>query len=195
MISYLKGTIIKKTPQEIVVDIGGVGYKVFIPLSTYFKLEDKGKLIELFVSTYLKDDSINLFGFLTEEEKTLFERLIKISGIGPKLALNILSGLGPEEFREVLIKGDTKRISVIPGVGKKTAMRLIVELGDKISKEMIKKQEEDINLKEEVLSSLMNLGYKRKDVERYVDSVMQGDLKEKNFEIILREALKRIAKI
>ncbi|MEW6456153.1 MAG: Holliday junction branch migration protein RuvA [Acidobacteriota bacterium] len=177
------------------MDVGGVGYRAFIPLSTYFKLDDKGKEIELFVSTYLKDDSINLFGFLTEEERLLFERLIKISGIGPRLALNILSGLDPEEFREVLMKGDTKRISVIPGVGKKTAMRLIVELGDKISKEMIKRGEEDINLKEEVLSSLINLGYKRKDVERYVESVMQGDLKEKNFEIILREALKRIAKI
>ncbi len=189
MISYLKGKIIEQKPGEVVIDINGVGYKAYVPLSTYFKLGSVGELVSLFISTFIREENINLYGFLTRDERALFERLTKISGVGPRLALNILSGLGPEEFAEAVEKGETQKLYSLPGVGKKTAMRVIVELSGKLGTE-----EKQSGLKEDILSALSNLGYKKKDVIGIVDKVLKKCNSEDGFEKIFKEVLKSIAK-
>jgi Holliday junction DNA helicase RuvA len=188
MISYLKGKIIEKKPGEVVIDINGVGYKAYVPLSTYFRLGSIGESVSLFVSTFIKEESINLYGFLTKDERSLFERLTKINGVGPRLALNILSGLGPEEFAEVVEKGEAQRLYSLPGVGRKTAMRVILELSGKLG------LEEKVSIREDILSALINLGYKKRDVIRTVDKVLKKINPEDGFEKALKEVLKELAK-
>jgi len=134
MIAYLRGKILQKKPGEVVVATGGVGYSLLIPLSTYFKLGETGAEVELQVYTHLTADSLQLFGFLTPEEKSTFLKLITISGIGPKMAINILSGIEPKELEEAVRETNVTRLSMIPGIGKKTALRMIMELADKIEK-------------------------------------------------------------
>lgn len=189
MISYLKGKIIEKRPGEVVIDINGVGYKVHVPLSTYFKLGSVGDVATLFVSTFIREENINLYGFNTKDERTLFERLTKINGVGPRLALNILSGLGPEEFAETVEKGEAHRLYSLPGVGRKTAMRVIVELSGKLGTE-----EKRNDMREDILSALVNLGYKKKDVIGIVDKILKKSDSEDGFEKIFKEVLKAIAK-
>ncbi len=189
MISYLKGKIIEKRPGEVVIDINGVGYKAYVPLSTYFKLGSVGEVASLFITTFLREENINLYGFLTKDEKALFERLTKINGVGPRLALSILSGLGPEEFAETVEKGDAHRLYSLPGVGKKTAMRVIVELSGKLGTE-----ERQSGMKEDILSALMNLGYKKKDVIGIVEKALKKSSSEDEFEKIFKEVLKTIAR-
>ncbi len=189
MISFLKGKIIEKKPGEVVIDINGVGYKAYVPMSTYFKLGSVGEIASLFISTSIREENINLYGFITRDERALFERLTKINGVGPKLALNILSGLGPEEFAKTVEKGDATRLSSLPGVGKKTAMRVIVELSGKLGTE-----DRQSDIREDVLSALINLGYKKKDVIGIVEKVLKRSGSEDGFEKIFKEVLKEIAK-
>ena len=124
MISYLKGNLIQKSPNQVVLDIGGVGYCAWIPLSTYFKLGDLDQQVELFIYTHLTDNSLALYGFSTEKEREIFMKLISISGIGPKLALNILSGIEVSDLEEAIRQSNVTRLSLVPGIGKKTALRL-----------------------------------------------------------------------
>lgn len=189
MISYLKGKILEKTPGEVVIDVNGVGYKVYVPLSTYFKIGATGDVVTLFVSTFIREENINLYGFKTKDERTLFEKLTKINGVGPRLALNILSGLGPEEFAETVEKGEAHKLYSLPGIGKKTAMRVIVELSGKLGTE-----EKKSDIKEDILSALVNLGYKKKDVVGIVDKTLRNCDSEDGFEKIFKEVLKAIAK-
>ncbi len=195
MIGYLKGQLIQKTPQSVVVDIGGVGYCASIPLSTYFKLGEENSPVELHIYTHLTDNSLTLFGFSTREEKDLFLKLINISGIGPRLALNVLSGIGPAELEEAVQQSDIVRITLIPGIGKKTAMRIALELQEKLARKgkavlpRIPKEREDL------VSALMNLGFRRKEVEEVVDQAIRSLTPEAGFEKLLRESLKRMAKI
>lgn len=190
MISYLRGKIIEKKPGEVVIDINGVGYKTYVPLSTYFKLGSVGEVASLFISTFIKEDNINLYGFMTRDERALFERLTKINGVGPRLALNILSGLGPEEFAETVEKGDAHRLYSLPGVGRKTAMRVIVELSGKLGNE----EKQSSSIKEDVLSALINLGYRKKDVIGIVERTLKKCSSEEGFEKVFKEVLKAIAK-
>lgn len=190
MISFMRGKIIEKKPGEVVVDINGIGYKAYVPLSTYFKLGSVGEVTSLFISTFIKEDNINLYGFMTKDERALFERLTKINGVGPRLALNILSGLGPEEFAETVEKGEAHRLYSLPGVGRKTAMRVIVELSGKFGTE----EKKNSGIKEDVLSALMNLGYKKKDVIEIVEKTLKKCGSEDGFEKVLKEVLKAIAK-
>ena len=195
MIGYLKGRLIQKTPQSVVVDISGVGYCASIPLSTYFKLGEESSPVELHIYTHLTDNSLALFGFSTREEKDLFLKLINISGIGPRLALNVLSGIGPAELEEAVRRSDIARITLIPGIGKKTAMRIALELQEKLAGKgkpvlpRIPKEREDL------ISALMNLGFRRKEVEEVVDQAIRSLTPEAGFEKLLRESLKRMAKI
>lgn len=195
MIAYLKGNLLQKSPSQIVIDISGVGYCATIPLSTYFKLGEVNEPVELFVYTHLTDNALSLFGFSTKEERDIFLKLINISGIGPKLALNVLSGIGPSELEEAVKSSDVTRISLIPGIGKKTALRIALELQEKMEKKEKLLAVKDSPEKEELVSALMNLGFKRKEVEIVVNETIKAFSSRAGFEKLLRESLRKLAKI
>jgi Holliday junction DNA helicase RuvA len=195
MIGFLKGNLVQKSPNQILLDVGGVGYCAWIPLSTYLNLGSINEPAELYIYTHLTDKSLALFGFSTEEEKEIFLKLIGISGIGPKLALNILSGIEASDLEEAIEKNDVARISLIPGIGKKTALKIALELQEKLEKKEEVLQAKDSKEKEDLISALMNLGFKRKEVERIVDETLMAFAPEADFEKLLRESLKRMARV
>jgi Holliday junction DNA helicase RuvA len=133
MISELRGTLIEKSPAGIVVDVGGVGFRLLVPLSTYRELPDEGTAVRLLTHLHVKEDALDLFGFATPEERAIFLALVSVSGIGPKLALAILSGLSPEVFHRAVVEEDLGLLTSISGIGRKTAQRIIVELKEKLS--------------------------------------------------------------
>ena len=196
MIAYLKGTIYQKLPHQVIVDVGGVGYCAAIPLTTYFKLGEVGQPVELLIHTHLTDNALSLFGFMTADERDLFLKLIGVSGIGPKLAMNVLSGMNAVDLVEAIQKSDIGRISTIPGIGKKTALRIAMELQDKLEKKEkllgVKRPQEQ----EDLVSALMNLGFRRREVETVVDAVLRSHKEDKpEFEKLLRESLGKLAKV
>jgi len=195
MIAYLKGTIFQKRPHQVIIDINGVGYCAAIPLTTYFKLGEVGQPAELLIHTHLTDNALSLFGFMTEDERDLFLKLIGISGIGPKLAMNILSGIEAAELEDAIKKSDVGRISMIPGIGKKTALRITMELQDKIEKKEKLLAVKGSQEKEDLISALLNLGFRRKEVERVVDDTLRHHSEKAGFEKLLRECLKKMAKV
>jgi Holliday junction DNA helicase RuvA len=195
MIAYLKGTIFQKHPHQIIIDIGGVGYCAAIPLTTYFKLGEIGQPVELLIYTHLTDNSLSLYGFMTQDERDLFLKLIGISGIGPKLAMNILSGMEATELEDAIKKSDVGRISMIPGIGKKTALRITMELQDKIEKKEKLLAVKGSREKEDLISALMNLGFRRKEVERVVDETLRAHSEDAGFEKLLRECLMKMARV
>ena len=195
MISYLKGNLIQKSTSQVVLDIGGVGYCAWIPLSTYFELGEIDDRVELFIYTHLTDNSLSLYGFSTEKERDIFLKLIGISGIGPKLALNILSGIGVSDLEEAIRQSDVTRISLIPGIGKKTALRIALELQEKFEKKERVLKTKGFKEREDLISALMNLGFKRREVEKIVDETINTLTVEAGFEHLLRESLKRLAKV
>jgi len=195
MIAYLKGSILQKTPSQVIVDIGGVGYCAAIPLSTFFKLGDVGDPVELFIHTHLSDSALALYGFMTRDERELFLKLIGISGIGPKLAMNILSGIEARDLEEAIKKSDVARITLVPGIGKKTALRITMELQDKLEKKEKLLAVRGSKEKEDLISALLNLGFRRKEVERIVDETIAAQGIEAEFEKLLRECLKRLSKV
>ena len=195
MISYLKGNLIHKSPGQVTIDIRGVGYCALIPLSTFFKLGQPNEPVELFIYTHLTDNSLSLYGFYTEDEREIFMKLISISGIGPKLALNTLSGIGPADLKEAVKKSDVARISLIPGIGKKTALRIALELQEKIEKKEKLLATKDSKEKQDLISALTNLGFKRREVEIIVNETIKSFSSEADFEKLLRECLKRMAKV
>jgi len=195
MIAYLKGTLIRKTPNQVVIDIGGVGYCAAIPLSTFFMLGEVDGPVELFIHTHLTDNALSLYGFASAEERDTFLKLIGISGIGPKLAMNILSGIGPAELEDAIRRADVARISLVPGIGKKTALRITMELQDKLEKKERVLAAKDSPEKEDLISALMNLGFRRKEIERTVDQVVASAGKDAGFEKMLRACLAGMAKV
>jgi len=195
MIAYLKGNLIQKSTNQIILDIGGVGYRAWIPLSTYLNLGELNETAELFIYTHVTDNSLSLYGFATEKEKETFLKLITISGIGPKLALNILSGIEASDLEDAIRQSDVTRISLIPGIGKKTAMRIALELQEKLDKKENVLEGKSSQEKEDIISALMNLGFKRNEVERIVDETIKTLTLEAGFEKLLKESLKKMAKI
>jgi Holliday junction DNA helicase RuvA len=195
MIGYLKGNLVKKSPDQIILDVGGVGYSVWIPLSTFLELKDTDELVELLVYTHLTENSLALYGFSREEERDVFLKLIGISGIGPKLALNILSGIEVSDLEEAIRQSDVARITLIPGIGKKTALRIALELQEKLEKKEEVFQTKALQEREDLISALMNLGFKRREVERIVDDTVRNSAEEAGFEQLLRESLKKLAKM
>jgi Holliday junction DNA helicase RuvA len=192
VIAHLAGTILRKSPQEVVVDVGGVGYRVQIPVSTFYRLADEGAAVQLRIHTHVREDALTLFGFLSSGEQALFERLIDVAGVGPKLAVNILSGIEAPELVDALRTSDVPRLTRIPGVGKKTAERLVLELKDKVP--VLAAPSEPAaapargGLKEDLVSALANLGYSRPEAERGVDGALREG--EGRFEDLLRRALR-----
>jgi Holliday junction DNA helicase RuvA len=195
MIAHLKGNMIQKSSNQVVIDVGGVGYRVWIPLSTYLKLGELNETVELFVYTHVTDNSLSLYGFSSEEEREIFLKLISISGIGPKISLNILSGIEASDLEDAIRRSDVARISLVPGIGKKTALRIAVELQEKLEEKEKVLQVKGFQEKEDLISALMNLGFKRKEVERIVDETIRTFSSDAGFEKLLRESLKRMAKI
>jgi Holliday junction DNA helicase RuvA len=196
VIAHLRGRVLRKSPQEVVVDVGGVGYRVAIPVSTFYRLGDEGTEVSLRVHTQVREDALALFGFFTAHEQDLFERLIQVAGVGPKLAVNILSGIEAAELAAALRGSDIARLTRVPGVGKKTAERLVVELKDKMPPAAATEQEEETPAaatpKEDLLSALAHLGYSRAEAERGVDRALRDD-GDGRFEDLLRRALQIVS--
>ncbi|MBI3931776.1 MAG: Holliday junction branch migration protein RuvA [Acidobacteria bacterium] len=193
MIGHLRGRVLRKAPQEMVLDVGGVGYRVAIPLSTFYKLGDEGAEVALRIHTHVREDALQLYGFLTEGEQALFGRLIGVAGIGPRLALNILSGIEAPDLVAALRQADVARLTHIPGVGKKTAERLVLELKDRIPP-LAAAEEAPVparasGLRDDLLSALANLGYSRVEAERGVDRALREDGAGR-FEDLLRRSLR-----
>jgi holliday junction DNA helicase RuvA len=196
VIAHLRGRVLRKSPQEVVVDVAGVGYRVAIPVSTFYRLGDEGAEVSLRVHTQVREDALALFGFITAHEQDLFERLIQVAGVGPKLAVNILSGIEAAELAAALRDSDIARLTRVPGVGKKTAERLVVELKDKMPPAVAEAREEESSAaatpKEDLLSALAHLGYSRAEAERGVDRALREDT-DGRFEDLLRRALQIVS--
>jgi len=192
MIAQLRGQLARKSVQDAVIDVGGVGYRVLIPLSTFYKLGPEGDTITLLVHTHVREDALTLFGFLTYDEQVLFERLISVSGVGPKLGISVLSGIDAAELVDALRTSDVARLTRIPGVGKKTAERLVLELRDKLPAlggPSETPRTPPNSMKEDLLSALANLGYSRPEAEKGVDRALREEAGAP-FEDLLRRTLR-----
>jgi Holliday junction DNA helicase RuvA len=202
LIAHLRGRLFEKQPNRIVVDVGGVGYDVFVPLSTFYILGDPGDEVALRIHTHVREDAFTLYGFATLLEQGLFERLIGVSGIGPRLALAVLSGIEPLELVRAIERGDLARLTAIPGVGKKTSERLVLELKDRLPRAQLaaavagSTAPDEPVLRDDVLSALLNLGYHRPLAERAVDAAIKtfGATSDAGFERTLKQALRELAK-
>ena len=196
MIAQLRGRLVDKRPNQVLIDVGGVGYQVHIPLSTFYALGELHDEVTLLVRTHLREDAIALYGFLTAREKHLFELLISASGVGPALALRILSGMSVDDLVPAIRRGDLPRLMQIPGVGKKTAERIILELRDKLAAMEAVEEEEKVaprtSLEADVVSALINLGYDRRTAEKALAEVQQ-DGAATTFEALLRAALQQLS--
>jgi Holliday junction DNA helicase RuvA len=193
VIAQLKGTLVEKSPTRLVVDVGGVGYDVLVPLSTFYGLGEPGSGVMLRIHTHVREDVIALYGFATLLEQTLFERLIAISGIGPKLALAVLSGIDSEEFIRAIRAQDVARLTKIPGIGKKTAERIGLELKDRLPATLASTTEAAAptgdQRRDDLLSALTNLGYQRQTVEKAIDARLK-ESPDAAFEDLLRAILR-----
>lgn len=199
MIALLTGRIAVKSPDSVILDVNGVGYRVQIPFSTYFALPEEGNPLSLHIYTHVKEDAIHLFGFLTPGEKQFFQLLLGVSGVGPKLARDILSNIQPEELSSALVRGDLARLSAVPGIGKKSAERLVLELKDKViklglatEKQRTPLGQQAASVRDDVASALTNLGYKDAVVAKVLSEL---DLDtDTPMETVLKLALKRLMK-
>jgi holliday junction DNA helicase RuvA len=200
MIALLRGTLVDKNPSRLIVDVGGVGYDVQVPLSTFYVIGEPGTPTTLRIYTHVREDVIALYGFATPLELNLFERLIAINGIGPKLALAVLSGIEPADFVKAIRTQDVARLTAIPGIGKKTAERIGLELKDRLPTALQASGQESASvtrpedqLREDLLSALLNLGYQRAIAERAIDAVVKRSASA-GFEPALREVLRGLMK-
>ena len=198
MIAALRGRVAEKAPNRVVIDVSGVGYEVFVPLSTFYEVGDEGAEIALRVYTHVREDALQLFGFLTDLERQMFERLIAVSGIGPRLAVAVLSGLDTRDLVAAVQRADVARLTTIPGVGKKTAERIVLELKDRLA-QLTPPPGADVKsagspadrLRGDLLSALQNLGYHRPDAERAVEALLK-EAPDQTFESALKGALRRL---
>jgi Holliday junction DNA helicase RuvA len=199
MIALLTGLIAHKSPDHIILDVQGVGYQVHIPFSTYYELPEEGGTASLHIHTSVREDAILLYGFRTRLEKSFFQLLISVSGVGPKLARDILSNIQPGSLAQALMQGDLAKLSTIPGIGKKTAERLILELKDKVGKLELSslpasntREIPDDDVAEDVISALLNLGYKEPQVRKTLAGLDAG--RGVSVEGLLKQALKTLMK-
>jgi len=195
MIALLRGTLAYKSSDHVIIDVGGVGYRLFIPLSTFYSLPETGD-VSLFTHTHVREDAILLYGFLSMEEKELFGILISISGIGPKLAVNILSHIPAKDLKRAIASGDIKRLSSLPGIGKKTAERLVLELKDKVGPihdlpeaDEVQSNTSGEDISNDVISALINLGYKENQARKVLESMELAP------DLTMEEALKGALKV
>ncbi|HEX7330125.1 MAG TPA: Holliday junction branch migration protein RuvA [Pyrinomonadaceae bacterium] len=206
MIAHLSGTLLSKQATSVIVDVGGVGYEVTIPLSTFYDLEDMGSTVQLRIYTHVREDTLQLFGFKTARERELFLKIISVTGIGPKLGITLLSGMTADEMIASIRTNNLARLTLIPGIGRKTAERLIMELREKVAELSSAQLEEELGAKPETaeptedtvradaLSALLNLGYQRSSAEKSIDAAL-GEGGDITVESILRRALKKLARV
>ena len=198
MIGFLHGTVRRSTPERVILDVGGVGYDVHIPLSTYYEIErlSTDSTVGLFIHTHVREDAIELFGFWSEREKLLFEKLIAVSGIGPRLARVILSGMASDELLASLAAGDTARLATIPGIGKKTAQRMIVDLKDRVQElaAELPAVAAKAPLEEDLILALVNLGYREAEAQRAVAQARSEDPDAASHEL-LRTSLQKLSRV
>jgi Holliday junction DNA helicase RuvA len=199
MIAWLRGRLIDKQPNRLIVDVNGVGYDVQVPLSTFYDLGEPGVDVSLRIHTHVREDALALFGFATPLELELFERLIAISGVGPKLALAVLSGIDPADLVRAITHHDVARLTAIPGIGKKTAERIALELKDRLPTSVqaaagvqTPATPED-ELRGDLLSAMLNLGYQRVHAEKAIGRALDAP-GEKSFEYRLKLALREVAR-
>ena len=196
MIAALRGRLLEKQPARLIVDVGGVGYDVQVPLSTYGGVGDIGADIVLRIHTHVREEQIALFGFLTPLEQQIFERLISVNGIGPKVALAVLSGIAPGDLVAAVQGNEPARLTTIPGIGRKTAERIVLELRDRLPAAMPVSPESTSPgsaVRADLLSALVNLGYPRPTVEKAVGDVLKAQ-PSATFDEALRQALGRLAR-
>ena len=207
MIAHLSGTLLSKEPNQVIVDVGGVGYDVTIPLSTFYDLDDQKSDVQLLIYTHVKEDALQLYGFKTTNERRLFVHFISVSGVGPKLGIALLSHMKTEELIESIKSNNLARLTQIPGVGRKTAERLVVDLRDKMIQLSQSQVAEETGTKPEsvyvssedtvradALSALLNLGYQRSGAEKAIDGAL-GEGGDVTVESILRRSLKKLARV
>jgi Holliday junction DNA helicase RuvA len=203
LIAHITGKLIQKQPNSVIVDVGGVGYELTVPLSTFYGLGDPGAEVSLRAYTYVREDALQLFGFRTEREKRLFLLLISVSGIGPKLAVTALSGMSAEELIHAIRTENLAKLVGVPGVGKKTAERMLVELKDKVSALSSPEMEEQLKagaiisvgdaMREDLISALINLGYQKAAAEKAVSATLKEN-PDASFEAALKTSLRKMAK-
>lgn len=196
MIAHISGTLAHKVPGEVVVDVNGVGYQVFIPLNVFYRLPGLGARVSLQIYTHVREDALQLFGFQDGAEKEIFMLLTAVSGIGPRLALNILSGIAAEDLARALRTGDQVRLVAIPGVGRKLAERMIVELKDRFlalpsGAAASAAADGDSQLMQDAVSALVNLGYRKTESESTVRAVVKQG--QSSLEGVLKESLRRMS--
>ena len=193
MIAQLSGTLLSKEPQQVVIDVNGVGYEVHVPLSTFYEVGEVGSSVRLRIYTHVREDTLQLFGFNSLEEKSTFEHLTSISGVGPKLALTILSGMSVEELIPAIREGNSARLCLIPGVGKKTAERLVVELRDKLAQTVPDRPPPQAlgasSLQEDAVSVLVNLGYPKPSAVSAFQEVARDAPSGVGIEVMIKAAL------
>jgi Holliday junction DNA helicase RuvA len=203
LIAQLSGKLIEKQPNTIIIDVGGVGYDVTIPVSTFYELGEPGSDVSLKIHTHVREDVLQLFGFWTAREKDIFLKLTSVSGVGPKLAITMLSGMSAPELTTAISTNDLARLTSIPGVGKKTAERVVVELREKMAvisledrgAEQATSREaatHEGEVKEDTISALMALGYPKAIAERCVQFALREE-GERTIEAVLRRALRRLS--
>ena len=198
MIAFLRGRVLDKQPNRIIVDVSGVGYDVQVPLSTFYEIGEEGAEVTLRVYTHVREDALQLYGFLTDLERQVFERLIGISGIGPKLAIAVLSGMDSREVIAAIQRADVARLTGIPGIGKKTAERIVLELKDRLTQlapptaaGVVAGATVGDRLRGDLLSALQNLGYHRPQADKAVDNILTS-VPEPTFEQALKSALREL---
>jgi holliday junction DNA helicase RuvA len=207
MIAHLSGTLLSKQATSLIIDVGGVGYEVTIPLSTFYDLEDAGSEVKLRIYTHVREDILQLYGFKTVRERELFLKIISVSGIGPKLGITLLSGMNADELIASIRTNNLARLILIPGIGRKTAERLVVELREKVAELSSAQLEEELGAKDEfrtglpedtvrsdALSALLNLGYQRSSAEKAIDSAL-SEGGEITVESVLRRGLRKLARV
>ena len=208
MIAHLSGTLLSKQPTSAIVDVSGVGYEVVIPLSTFYELGENGSPVQLRIYTHVREDALQLFGFKTARERELFLQLISVNGVGPSLAIKLLSGMNADEMIASIRTNNLARLVAIPGVGRKTAERLVVDLRDKIAALSSPALEEELAaqaaaagspsspdaMRDDAISALVNLGYQRAAAEKAVKTAADegGEL---SVELVLRRSLRRLARV
>ncbi len=200
MIARLSGTLIEKSITHCVVDVCGVGYRVVVPLTTFYELPEIGQPVVIHIHTHVREDAFSLYGFHDQEERAVFQLMISVSGIGPKLAINILSGIAAGELIRAVTKDDLNRLTGIPGVGKKTAERMILEMKDKAAKfgrEAVPAGVAPLRtgdqVKDDALSALVNLGYKGSTVKEVIDRIVREAQELPSLDRLLKQALKTMA--
>jgi Holliday junction DNA helicase RuvA len=193
MIGRLVGRLAEKSPDRVILDVGGVGYLVHIPLSTFYELPEAESPTSLWIHTHVREDALALYGFLTERERQLFLLLLGVAGIGPKVALTVLSGIPPSELVDALRSQDVRRLVAIPGVGRKTAERMVLELAERVQGLAVEGRPAPPPsvASEDVVSALVNLGYRKSEAERAVESVARAGV-PKDFGEYLKLALKKL---